>query len=70
MSTNTQHSILQEFDTHFVETGLFTFAPDFKSSVLQINQQEPSEGFATEYLSQALLFLQQATRYRQEIVNA
>lgn len=70
VSTNTQHSILQEFDTHFVEKGFFTFAPDFKSSVLQLNQREPSEAFATEYLSQALLFLQQATRYRQEIVNA
>ncbi|PTX21267.1 sulfite reductase (ferredoxin) [Pontibacter mucosus] len=70
VSTNTQHSILQEFDTHFVETGLFSFAPDFKSSVLQINQHEPSEGFATEYLSQALLFLQQANHYRKEIVNA
>ncbi|SFH01846.1 HEPN domain-containing protein [Pontibacter chinhatensis] len=71
VSTNTQHSILQEFDTHFVETGLFTFAPDFKSSVLQINQHEPSESFATEYLSQALLFLQQANRYRKEkVVNA
>lgn len=71
VSTNTQHSILQEFDTHFVETGLFTFAPDFKSSVLQINQQEPSERFATEYLSQALLFLQQANHYRKaKVVNA
>lgn len=66
VSTNTQHSILQEFDTHFVETDTFTFESDFKSKVLEINKQEPSEAFAQEYLSQALLFLQDATHYRQE----
>ncbi|WP_366524659.1 hypothetical protein [uncultured Pontibacter sp.] len=66
VSTTTQHSILQEFDTHFVETGTFTFESDFKSKVLAINKQEPSEAFAQEYLSQALLFLQHATRYRRE----
>lgn len=65
VSTNTQHSILQEFDTHFVETGLFTFETDFKSNVLQLNKQEPSKAFAQDYLAQALLFLQDATRFRQ-----
>ncbi|AKD03846.1 HEPN domain-containing protein [Pontibacter korlensis] len=66
VSTNTQNSIMQEFDTHFVETGIFTFESDFKSKVLQINQNQPSEAFAKDYLNQALLFLQEATRYRQE----
>ncbi|GHA79331.1 HEPN domain-containing protein [Pontibacter akesuensis] len=64
VSTNTQLSILQEFDTHFVQTGIFSFETDFKTKVLQINQHEPSEVFATDYLSQALLFLQEANRYR------
>ncbi|WP_266204704.1 nitrite reductase [Pontibacter kalidii] len=71
VSTNTQHSIMEEFDKHFVETGIFTFEPDFKSKVLQLNQQEPGEAFAKDYLNQALLFQQEATRYRKEkAVNA
>ncbi|MCX2741040.1 nitrite/sulfite reductase [Pontibacter anaerobius] len=71
VSTNTQHNILQEFDAHFVAPGIFRFEPDFTSRVLQINQNEPSQTFATDYLSQALVFLQEANRYRKEkVVNA
>ncbi|MFD1186049.1 nitrite reductase [Pontibacter rugosus] len=70
VSTNTQNSIMEEFDKNFVEPGIFTFGADFKSKVLQINQNEPSEAFAKDYLNQALLFLQEASRYRQEkVVN-
>lgn len=70
VSTNTQNSIMEEFDKNFVETGIFSFGADFKSKVLQINQNQPSEAFAKDYLNQALLFLQEATRYRQEkVVN-
>ncbi|WP_276497362.1 HEPN domain-containing protein [Pontibacter litorisediminis] len=70
VSTNTQHSIMEEFDKNFVATGIFTFGTDFKRKVLQINQNEPGEAFAKDYLNQALLFLQEASRYRQEkLVN-
>ncbi|GAA4438471.1 nitrite/sulfite reductase [Pontibacter saemangeumensis] len=63
---NTQSGIIQDFDTNFVAAGTFDFTPDFKSQVLQINQQEPGEEFANQYISKALLFLQQATSYRQQ----
>ena len=63
---NTQSGIIQDFDTNFVAAGTFDFTPDFKSEVLQINQQEPGEEFANQYISKALLFLQQATSYRQQ----
>ena len=61
---NTQIGIVQDFDTHFVATGEFVFEPDFKSVVLQLNQQEPDEAFARAYLERALLFLQEASSYR------
>ncbi|WP_347160105.1 nitrite reductase [Pontibacter chitinilyticus] len=63
---NTQAGIIQDFDTHFVAEGLFDFKPDFKTEVLQLNQHEPDEAFANQYISKALLFLQEATSYRQQ----
>jgi sulfite reductase (ferredoxin) len=63
---NTQAAIIQDFDTHFVAEGIFKFEPNFKGEVLQINQQEPGEQFAKQYIGKALLFLQQATQYRQQ----
>jgi len=63
---NTQSGIIQDFDTNFVSEGIFEFSPDFKTEVLQINQQEPGEEFANQYIGKALLFLQQATTYRQQ----
>ncbi|MCJ8166788.1 nitrite reductase [Pontibacter sp. E15-1] len=63
---NTQAGIIQDFDTHYVSEGVFSFTPDFKSEVLRINQLEPTEAFANEYLGKSLLFLQQATTYRQQ----
>ncbi|RDV16179.1 nitrite reductase [Pontibacter diazotrophicus] len=63
---NTQAGIIQDFDTHFVAEGIFNFAPDFTTEVMQINKHKPGEAFAKEYLNKALLFLQEATRYRKE----
>ncbi|MHA6247508.1 nitrite reductase [Pontibacter sp. CAU 1760] len=63
---NTQAGIIQDFDTHYVATGIFNFEPDFKAEVLQLNEQEPTKEFAEAYLEKALLFLQQATTYRQQ----
>ena len=64
VACNTQHGIITDFDTHFVATGAFGFEPDFRSTVLQLNKQEPGEAFARHYLAQALQFLKQATSYR------
>ncbi|MCC9166845.1 nitrite reductase [Pontibacter harenae] len=63
---NTQSGIINDFDTNYVAEGIFKFEPDFKSVVLQLNQNEPTDAFAKEYLSQSQLFLHEASRYRQE----
>lgn len=67
VNCNTQHGIMNDFDKHFVETGKFTFpAESFRSLVLEINQQEPSERFAKQYYQQAKAFFDKAQQYRVE----
>lgn len=63
---NTQIGIIDDFDANYVAEGTFAFETSFKETVLQLNQHEPSEAFAREYIGQALLFLQQASSYRQQ----
>jgi len=66
---NTQAGILKDFDTHFTEKGLYKEAANFKELVLQINQNEPSEQFATAYLKQAKTFNAYAHSFREQLVN-
>ena len=54
---NTHKGIIKDFDTHFVETGLFSFAENFSTTVLQINNNEPSEAFAKSYFVEATEFV-------------
>ena len=46
---NTQSGILDDFDKHYVETKEFDFAPNFKTFVLRLNENEPSKDFADTY---------------------
>ena len=57
VNCNTQHGIINDFDTHFVQTGDFEANGDFKSYVLRINKNEPSETFAKQFLVDAEQFL-------------
>jgi sulfite reductase (ferredoxin) len=67
---NTQIGIINDFETHFVETDLFAFNPSFKESVLRINKVEPNPEFAHEYLAHAEDFYLQAKQYRkQQLAN-
>jgi sulfite reductase (ferredoxin) len=67
---NTQIGIINDFETHFVETDLFAFNPSFKESVLRINKVEPNPEFAHEYLADAEDFYLQAKQYRkQQLAN-
>jgi sulfite reductase (ferredoxin) len=66
---NTQHGIINDFEKHFVEKGLYNGA-SFKETVLQINKQEPSEAFAREYLQKAKAFAIWAKQYREQTVLA
>lgn len=64
---NTQHGILKDFDTHFVDKGIYPIS-DFKSSVMRMNESAPSEEFAIGYLDQAKEFVQFANSFREQSV--
>jgi sulfite reductase (ferredoxin) len=67
---NTQHGILNDFDKHFTEKALYTEATSFKAQVMRMNDAEPSETFALNYLLQAKAFVEFAKEYREKAVLA
>jgi sulfite reductase (ferredoxin) len=67
---NTQHGIVNDFEKHFVEKGLYSTNASFKEMVLQINKTEPSESFGREYLQQAKEFAEFAKKFREQAVLA
>lgn len=67
---NTQIKILQDFDTYIVnENKLQIESNSFEGMVLAINQNEPSEAFAMQYVAQFKQFLKQVTTYRNQFVE-
>ncbi|MCW3463559.1 nitrite reductase [Chitinophaga nivalis] len=66
VSCNTQTGIINDFDKHFVETGKFVFPESFKTRVLQINGNEPTERFAEQYFQEAQTFYNEAQVFRQQ----
>jgi sulfite reductase (ferredoxin) len=70
VSGNTQIGIINDFDKYFTATGKFTFDTDFKTTVLQINANEPSEQFAKAYYAQAADFYKTAQVYREKAAQA
>jgi sulfite reductase (ferredoxin) len=71
VNCNTQHGIINDFDTHFVRTGDFEANGDFKAYVLRINKNEPSEAFAKQFLTDAEQFLSTLEEIRvKEIATA
>ncbi|MBC7874377.1 MAG: HEPN domain-containing protein [Ferruginibacter sp.] len=65
---NTQHGILNDFDTHFTGKGLYTPHESFKKVVLRINEVAPSEEFAGAYLEQAKKFVEFARAFREQTI--
>jgi sulfite reductase (ferredoxin) len=65
---NTQHGILNDFDKHFTETGLYTIAQAFKEDVLRMNEITPSQEFAAQYLQQAVDFIAYGKTLREQLV--
>ena len=63
ISSSNQNGIITEFDKHFGEE----FGGNFKEQVLQINQNEPSQGFAVDYISVAEAFLNKAILVRESL---
>lgn len=56
IKTNTQASIIRDFDKYFIESGVISLKSSFSSMVYQINQNEPSKEFAMQYLKDAKIF--------------
>jgi len=48
--TNTHNKIISDFNEVFVKSGKIALGQDFEEFVYQINQNEPSEVFAKEYV--------------------
>ena len=65
VSCNTQHGIISEFDKHFAEE----FGGNFKEQVLQINQNEPSQAFALNYITESEEFLKKSMIIREALRN-
>ncbi|MFK7950239.1 MAG: nitrite reductase [Saprospiraceae bacterium] len=62
---NTQISILNDFQIHFVDTEIFQFETDFVNHVLRFKKTTPTEVFAEHYLHEATRFFQQVLTFRE-----
>lgn len=67
---NTQIGILNDFDRHFTEKGLYKEGSSFKQELLRMNEQAPTAEFAASYLEQALAFIAFAKNIRESLVSA
>jgi len=68
VNSSTQTGVIKEFDNHFVSAGLMTVqGTSFNDMVMQINQNEPTPGFAAAYLKTAGEFLEQVKEKREEL---
>lgn len=65
---NTQHGILNDFDKHFYETGIYKSDKGFRDEVMRMNETEPSADFAGIYVEQAIRFTNQATAIRESML--
>ena len=70
INSSTQAGIIREFDTNYVQTGEVALSKSFNDLVLQINQNEPSEEFATAYRAEANEFLNIVKTKREELVQS
>ncbi len=62
---NTHHTLINDFDKHFVETERFKLENSFKELVLQINKNEPTKEFAEYYFIEAKNFTDKIIHYRE-----
>ncbi|NCD69952.1 HEPN domain-containing protein [Mucilaginibacter agri] len=68
VNSSTQTGIIKEFDANYVDTKEIELSSSFNELVLQINQNEPSEEFATRYLAEATAFLEGVKLKREALV--
>lgn len=67
INVSTQSAVINEFDTHYVEEGIFSFPTTFSERVLQINKYEPSREFADAFIIQATAFYLDAAERREAL---
>lgn len=71
VKTNTHISIINDFDEKFVATQRIVLANGFENLALQINKNEPTEAFSSQYLIDAKEFLKKVRVFRnQELTEA
>ncbi len=70
VNSSTQVGIIREFDAQYVSTNEFKLNGSFSDLVLQINQNEPSESFATAYKAAATAFLEDVKAKREEVLQS
>jgi sulfite reductase (ferredoxin) len=70
INSSTQAGIIREFDTNYVSTGEINISQSFNDLVLQLNKNEPSQGFAETYLKEAADFLNTVKAKREELVQS
>ena len=61
---NTQQGIINDFDTHFSSTGMYTLHPSFREEIMRINSNEPNAAFAEVYLADGAAFIRFAKAFR------
>jgi sulfite reductase (ferredoxin) len=61
---STQIQTINDFQKHFIDTGLISGITNFNEFVLRINKHEPTELFAIQYLRDANKFLQDVYAYK------
>lgn len=63
---NTHASIIRDFDEKFVSAGKIIIAGGFEELALQLNKNEPTAAFATQYLEDAKAFLGKVEVFREK----
>ncbi|MGH2624089.1 MAG: HEPN domain-containing protein, partial [Sphingobacterium sp.] len=66
-TVSTQVAVINGFDEHYINEGIFNLKTSFSDLVLQINKYEPSVEFAETYLKQATLFNLESVQLREEL---
>jgi sulfite reductase (ferredoxin) len=61
---STQIQTMNDFQKHFIETGLISGIGNFKDFVLRMSKHEPTELFALEYMNDAKKFIQDIYTYK------
>tara|TARA_R110002050_G_scaffold179118_3_gene312381 strand:- start:15419 stop:17509 length:2091 start_codon:yes stop_codon:yes gene_type:complete len=65
VKTNTHISIIKDFDEKFISSERIKLASGFENLILQINKNEPTEEFATQYLNDTKQFLKKVQVFRE-----